>query len=80
LIFIYEVNMAETAQWEYRVHTIGNIFGTKDEQIEALLNEWGLEGWEVTHVYTPSQSNKVTIVAKRPLTASARRRSAWPTQ
>ena len=42
--------------------TIGNTFGTKDEQIEATLNEWGLEGWDAIHVYTPSQSGKVTIV------------------
>jgi hypothetical protein len=70
--------MSETTQWEYRVRTIGNAFGTKDEQIEALLNEWGLEGWEASQVYTPSQSSKVTIVARRPLTGSARRRSSWP--
>ncbi len=72
--------MSETIQWEYRVLTIGGSFGTKDEQIEATLNEWALEGWEPTHVYTPSQSNKVTIVAKRLLTASSRRRSTWPAQ
>jgi hypothetical protein len=72
--------MSETIQWEYRVLTIGSAFGTKDQQIEATLNEWGLEGWEATHVYTPSQSGKVTIVAKRPLTTSGRRRSAWPSQ
>jgi hypothetical protein len=72
--------MSETTQWEYRVLTIGSIFGTKDEQIEATLNDWGLEGWDAIHVYTPSQSGKVTIVAKRPLTASTRRRSSWPGQ
>jgi hypothetical protein len=72
--------MAETIQWEYRVQTIGSTFGTKDEQIEATLNEWGAEGWEITHVYTPSQSGKVTIVAKRPMDAYARRRSNWPGQ
>jgi len=66
--------MAEQiVQWEYRVLTIGNFFGTKDENIEATLNEWGLESWEAIHVYTPSQSNKVTIVAKRQLTAASRR-------
>ena len=70
--------MAEMTQWEYRVQTIGGIFGTKDEQIEALLNEWGQEGWEATQVYTPSQSGKVTIVARRLLTASARRQRSWP--
>jgi hypothetical protein len=70
--------MSEITQWEYRVQTIGNVFGTKDEQIEALLNEWGLEGWEATQVFTPSQSGKVTIVARRLLTAAARRRNNWP--
>jgi hypothetical protein len=72
--------MAESPQWEYRVQTIGSVFGTKDEQIEALLNEWGGEGWEVTHVYTPSQSAKVTIVARRPQTSTRRRQFSWPSQ
>ena len=64
--------------WEYRVQTIGSSFGTKDEQIEAALNEWGEEGWEAINVYTPSNSGKVTIVAKRPLTRSTRRQRAVP--
>jgi hypothetical protein len=68
----------QTTQWEYRVLTIGNVFGTKDENIEATLNDWGLEGWEAIHVYTPSQSSKVTIVAKRQLTAAARRLRSMP--
>lgn len=65
--------MAETAQWEYRVQTIGSMFGTKDEAIEETLNEWGEEGWEAINVYTPEGSGKVTMVAKRPLTDRARR-------
>jgi hypothetical protein len=74
-----EIHMAEqTVQWEYRVLTIGNVFGTKDENIEDTLNEWGLEGWEAIHVYTPSQSNKVTIVAKRQVTAASRRMRSMP--
>jgi len=63
----------EIKKWEYRVWTIGSAFGTKDEHIEATLNDWGEEGWEVTHVYTPSGSGKVTIVAKRPSTNTTRR-------
>ncbi len=71
--------MAEQAQWEYRVRTIGNsILGAKDEQIEATLNEWGEEGWEAINVYTPEGSSKVTIVARRPLTAATRRRRSMP--
>ena len=63
----------EIKQWEYRVQTIGSTFGTKDENIQATLDEWGIEGWEAINVYTPSQSGKVTIVAKRPLTDRVRR-------
>ncbi len=68
----------EFKQWEYRVQTIGSMFGTKDENIQATLDEWGMEGWEAINVYTPSQSGKVTIVAKRPLTELVRRRRSMP--
>ncbi|HXD09431.1 MAG TPA: hypothetical protein VN653_05150 [Anaerolineales bacterium] len=68
----------ETTQWEYRVQTIGSIFGTKDEQIEAILDEWGEQGWEAVNVYTPYGSGKVTIVAKRPLTERIRRMRSMP--
>lgn len=68
----------ESKKWEYRVQTIGSVFGTKDENIESTLNEWGDEGWEVTHVYTPAGSGKVTIVAKRPLTRETIRRRSMP--
>ena len=63
--------MAEQTQWEYRVLTIGGMFGTKDEQIQAALNEWGDEGWEAIMVYTPEGSGKVTMVAKASNAASA---------
>ena len=66
------------ASWEYRVETIGSMFGTKDENIEATLNEWGEDGWEAINVYTPEGSGKVTIVAKRPLTERARRQRSMP--
>ncbi len=68
----------EIKQWEYRVLTIGSIFGTKDEAIAATLNDWGTEGWEAVSVYTPENSGKVTIVAKRPLTRSTRRERSMP--
>jgi hypothetical protein len=60
----------ETKKWEYRVQTIGSfLLGTKDEVLEATLNEWGEQGWEVTHVYNPSESGNVTLVGKRPLSS-----------
>jgi len=71
--------MAEqTLRWEYRVTTIGSRFGTKNEQIETTLNEWGEEGWEAINVYTPSSSGKITIVAKRPLSVASRRWRSMP--
>lgn len=68
----------ETQKWEYRVQTIGRMFGTKDEHIEATLNEWGEEGWYAFAVYTPEGSGKVTIVARRPLTERVRRMRSMP--
>jgi hypothetical protein len=68
----------EIKQWEYRVQTIGSFFGTKDEHIQATLNDWGEEGWEAINVYTPEGSGKITIVAKRPLTDRARRMRSMP--
>ena len=66
-----EITMIEeTKKWEYRVQTIGNfLLGTKDEILEATLNDWGAEGWEITHAYNPSESGNVTLVAKRPLSS-----------
>ncbi len=70
--------MAEQTLWEYRVLTIGHIWGTKDEDIQAALNEWGEDGWEAINVYTPQGSGKVTMVAKRPLSGETRRRRSMP--
>lgn len=68
----------EIKQWEYRVQTIGSMFGTRDENIQVTLDEWGEEGWEAINVYTPENSGKVTIVAKRPLTTATRRLRSMP--
>ena len=68
----------ESKQWEYRVQTIGSVFGTKDENIEASLDEWGEDAWEAVTMYTPYGSGKVTILAKRPLTDRTRRLRSMP--
>ena len=70
----------ETKRWEYRVQTIGSVFGTKDEFVQATLDEWGLEGWEAINVFTPEGSGKITIVAKRPLTDRGRRMRSLPSR
>ena len=68
----------EFKQWEYRVQTIGSVFGTKDENIQATLDAWGSEGWEAINVFTPEGSGKITMVAKRPLTELVRRQRSMP--
>ena len=68
----------EFNQWEYRVQTIGSVFGTKDGDIEETMDAWGEEGWEAINVFTPSGSGKITIVAKRPLTERTRRMRNMP--
>jgi cytochrome oxidase assembly protein ShyY1 len=70
--------MTEQIKWEYQVVSIGGVFGTKDELLQVTLNEMGEQGWEVVSVYTIGQSPKVTIVAKRPLTDTTRRRRSMP--
>jgi hypothetical protein len=71
--------MSETLQWEYRVQTVGSFWkGVNDGDFTALLNEWGQEGWEVVGFRAIEHRNKAQVIAKRPLTASARRRSTWP--
>lgn len=68
----------EYKKWEYRVQTIGSVFGTRDEDIQAMLDEWGSQGWEAINVYTPYGSGKVTMVAKRLLTDRVRRIRSMP--
>jgi hypothetical protein len=70
--------MAETMQWEYRVISAGSFWNMpKDEDLEALLNELGEQGWEVVNVFSQQGNNRARVVAKRPLTQAERRRRSW---
>ena len=51
--------MTETQLWEYQVLTIGNVFGTKDEKIQETLNDWGMQGWEVTMCTPPRKAPRL---------------------
>lgn len=71
--------MTENMQWEYRAETLGSFWSEpKDEDLEALFNQWGEDGWEVINVNTRYGTNKVRILAKRPLSSEIRRRRSWP--
>jgi hypothetical protein len=71
--------MAEDTKWEYTIQIYGSTWrGPKDEELQAAMNSLGEQGWEVFWAAQLEGSSKVRIVAKRPLTAAARRRSAWP--
>ena len=71
--------MADMQQWEYRVNIVGSTMSTmKNEALEALLNEWGDEGWQVIAVFLLEHSSKMRLGAKRPLGPTSRRRRSWP--
>lgn len=71
--------MSEPNQWEYRVQTFGTFFkGVKDADLEAELNQWGEEGWEVIAFRTIENSNQAQVLAKRPLDRTARRWRSMP--
>jgi hypothetical protein len=69
----------EFKKWEYRVQSFGSIWhASKPEEVEAVLQEWGEEGWEVVSAFNSESSNKVTLIAKRPLTRETSRMRSMP--
>ena len=72
--------MTEQTQWEYRVQSIGGsaLRAPKDEEIEALLDAWGEQEWEVINVFTSPGTNRITVIAKRLMSVSTRRRRSMP--
>lgn len=67
--------MLEGTYWEYRTQQIGSIWKQiKDDELQEMLNEWGEDGWEVFQVVSLVNNYKLLIVARRPLSASARRK------
>lgn len=72
--------MAEETRWKYHVETVGSAWsGLKDADLEATLDAWGEQGWEVINVIPLQSSSKLRVVARRPLTSANRRRREWPT-
>jgi hypothetical protein len=71
--------MAESNQWEYLAMSVGSFWNMpNDEDLESALNELGQDGWEIVSAFAQRASNKVRVIAKRPLTADRRRRRTWP--
>jgi hypothetical protein len=71
--------MAETNQWEYKTMSVGSFWSMpNDEDLESMLNELGQDGWEVVNAFAQRASNKVRVIAKRPLIDGRRRRRSWP--
>ena len=71
--------MAEENRWEYHVETLGSFWsGIKDDELQELINAWGEEGWEILQVLNLPNSEKLRIIAKRPLKGAVRRRRSWP--
>jgi len=71
--------MAESTRWEYTIQTCGTTFHSPtDEELQAVLNSLGEQGWEVFSLAQLENSNKVRLAAKRLLSTPARRHSSWP--
>jgi len=71
--------MTDYIKWEYRIQTMGSALKQiKDDELEALVNEWGEEGWEIINAHNLESSNKIRILAKRPLSKSSLRSRTWP--
>jgi hypothetical protein len=71
--------MSEITQWEYCVKSFGTFLkGVNDADLEALLSQWGEEGWEIVGFRTIEKSNRAQVIAKRPLTREARRWRSMP--
>lgn len=73
------MNNNELSKWEYRVQTVGGFWsGVKAEELEQLLNDWGVEGWEVVSTHILESQNKINVIAKRPLTREVQRQRSMP--
>ncbi|MBN2550414.1 MAG: hypothetical protein JXB15_14720 [Anaerolineales bacterium] len=72
--------MPEETRWKYHVETIGSAWsGVKDADLEATLDAWSEQGWDIVAVVPLESSNKLRVVGRRPLTSADRRRRDWPT-
>ncbi len=70
--------MIEPKKWEYRVSTAGSTFSQpKEDDLQEMLSEWGAEGWEVVAVHNLEGTNKIRLIAKRPLSGSVQRKHTW---
>jgi len=71
--------MTDRMKWEYRIQTLGSTFKqVKDEDLEALLNEWGEEGWEIIAAHSLESSSKVRLIAKRASERTVSHSRSWP--
>jgi hypothetical protein len=71
--------MTDKIKWEYQIKTLGSTFKqVKDDDLEALLNEWGMEGWEIIAAHNLESSGKVRLIAKRAQGGIVSRSRSWP--
>jgi len=71
--------VVDSIMWEYRSITLGTFWQTpKDDEIEAVLDELGAEGWEVVAAFPQHNTNQFRYLFKRALGSEMRRRRSWP--
>jgi hypothetical protein len=73
------MNEIPNPRWEYRVDDFGAALRPiKKEDLQAQLNTWGQEGWEVVFAFPPEGSARIRVIAKRSLTRADRRNPSMP--
>ena len=69
----------EIKKWEYQIYSLGSVLKSpKDDELMELLDEWGEDGWELVSAVRGENTNRLTLIAKRPLTTVSRRRRSMP--
>jgi hypothetical protein len=66
-------------KWEYHVEEVGSFWsGAKPEELQELLNAMGQDGWKLVSAVPIQNTNKIVLIARRPLTSRPARHSPWP--
>lgn len=77
-LLIASCSFAERVKYEYKIVPLGSLTslqksksaGAKTSEVESLLNENGLEGWEIAEIFavrTTFDPNVFFAVMKRPI-------------
>lgn len=66
-------------KWEYHVEEVGSFWSSaRPEEMQELLNAMGRDGWMLVSACPMQNTNKIVLIARRPLASRPARHSPWP--